>query len=310
VQHASQEEPTKDTDGGLVAGFANLSFDTLAKATSPSSRTTKAVRFTDVPGEQPSSLTLYGVSWSAADWRSLEPEQWYTETVLTMYAEWIRSFVIERNRTALRSRSVKILSPSVVQIVKDSEQGYSITQVAEAIGAQALSRYDYIFAILNTKDTAQTTQPTTRDAFPSPRRGSPGASSSVDGGTHWSLLLLSVSANRYMHFDSLNQHNIQEAQAFAERFSAALFPRGQGEAQLVKVGGTPQQSNSWDCGPIVCWLLKVMVTRMCEDVEWGQQEEKDYWSFGNALCSSDEARTQIRYLIQELSDLRTVLRPR
>ena len=73
-----------------------------------------------------------------------------------------------------------------------------------------------------------------------------------EGGSHWSLLLVSVVDGVAFHYDSLNPSNRQEAHLATHKLSQLLARR----LKYVDLLDSPQQQNSSDCGVFVCMLMR------------------------------------------------------
>ena len=74
----------------------------------------------------------------------------------------------------------------------------------------------------------------------------------AEGGSHWSLLLVSVIDGVAFHYDSLTPANIQEAKLVAHRISQLLGK----PLKFINLDDSPQQENSSDCGVYVCLLMQ------------------------------------------------------
>lgn len=74
----------------------------------------------------------------------------------------------------------------------------------------------------------------------------------AEGGSHWSLLLVSVIDGVAFHYDSLTPANMQEAKLVAHRISQLLGK----PLKFINLDDSPQQENSSDCGVYVCLLMQ------------------------------------------------------
>jgi hypothetical protein len=79
----------------------------------------------------------------------------------------------------------------------------------------------------------------------------------ITSGSHWSLLVYEKLTNKYFYFDSSNNYNLGSAKKVANKISTFLGGKAI-EAEFVALKG-PQQTNTWDCGIHVCWLVEAMV---------------------------------------------------
>ncbi|KAI7552158.1 cysteine proteinase [Hortaea werneckii] len=81
----------------------------------------------------------------------------------------------------------------------------------------------------------------------------------AEGGSHWSLLLVSVIDGVAFHYDSLSPANMQEAKLIAHRISQLLGK----PLKFINLDDSPQQENSMDCGVYVCLLMQhLLISRL------------------------------------------------
>lgn len=73
-----------------------------------------------------------------------------------------------------------------------------------------------------------------------------------EGGSHWSLLLVSIIDGVAFHYDSLSPSNLSEAKLVAHRISQLLGK----PLKFINLEDSPQQENSMDCGVYVCLLMQ------------------------------------------------------
>lgn len=79
----------------------------------------------------------------------------------------------------------------------------------------------------------------------------------AEGGSHWSLLLVSLLDHVAFHYDSLRPSNHSEAQLAAKKIAQLLGK----EVRFVELEDAPQQENSSDCGVFVCVLMRHLLVR-------------------------------------------------
>ena len=75
----------------------------------------------------------------------------------------------------------------------------------------------------------------------------------AEGGSHWSLLLVSLNDGVSFHYDSLWPSNSREAELASRKIGQLL---GGKSLQYVDLEDSPQQENSSDCGVFVCVQMK------------------------------------------------------
>ncbi|OJD31067.1 ulp1 protease family protein [Diplodia corticola] len=77
----------------------------------------------------------------------------------------------------------------------------------------------------------------------------------AEGGSHWSLLLVSVVDGVAFHYDSLCESNDQEARVATQKM-ATLLGRS---LRFISMDDCPQQENGSDCGVFVCLLMRYLL---------------------------------------------------
>ena len=74
----------------------------------------------------------------------------------------------------------------------------------------------------------------------------------AEGGSHWSLLLVSVIDGVAFHYDSLNNSNYHDAKLVAHKMSQLIGK----PLRFINLQDSPQQDNGMDCGVYVCLLMQ------------------------------------------------------
>ncbi|OMP81324.1 NEDD8-specific protease 2, partial [Diplodia seriata] len=77
----------------------------------------------------------------------------------------------------------------------------------------------------------------------------------AEGGSHWSLLLVSVVDGVAFHYDSLCESNDHEARVATQKM-ATLLGRS---LRFISMDDCPQQENGSDCGIFVCLLMRYLL---------------------------------------------------
>lgn len=77
----------------------------------------------------------------------------------------------------------------------------------------------------------------------------------AEGGSHWSLLLVSVVDGVAFHYDSLCESNDHEARVATQKM-ATLLGRS---LRFISMDDCPQQENGSDCGVFVCLLMRYLL---------------------------------------------------
>ncbi|KAF2209915.1 hypothetical protein CERZMDRAFT_113639 [Cercospora zeae-maydis SCOH1-5] len=81
----------------------------------------------------------------------------------------------------------------------------------------------------------------------------------AEGGSHWSLLLVSCIDGVAFHYDSLNNSNYHDGRLAATKISQLLGK----PLHFINLQDSPQQDNSMDCGVYVCLLMQhLLISRL------------------------------------------------
>lgn len=81
----------------------------------------------------------------------------------------------------------------------------------------------------------------------------------AEGGSHWSLLLVSIIDGVAFHYDSLSPSNFNDAKLVAYRISQLLGK----PLRFINLEDSPQQDNGMDCGVYVCLLMQhLLISRL------------------------------------------------
>ena len=114
---------------------------------------------------------------------------------------------------------------------------------------------------------------------------------SREGGTHWSLLLVSIVDGVSFHYDSLPQGNQEEAMAINRRLERLL----EKNIRFIQLHDSPQQENSSDCGVFVCLNMRHLLLKRLLQVHTNQ---KVSMSLGGRRVDSKEGRREMLRLIE------------
>lgn len=115
----------------------------------------------------------------------------------------------------------------------------------------------------------------------------------AEGGTHWSLLLVSILDGVAFHYDSLGGANYAEAN-FAARRMGEIINR---PMRFINLEDCPQQANGSDCGVFVCLLMRhLLVKRLLS----ANAREKVSMSMGGKVVDSNGGRKEMLRIIENL----------
>jgi sentrin-specific protease 8 len=114
-----------------------------------------------------------------------------------------------------------------------------------------------------------------------------------EGGSHWSLLLVSAIDGVAFHYDSLGGANYKEARDATDKLSRIL---GQ-PLRFHNIEDCPQQENGSDCGVFVCILMRhLLVKRLLN----ANAREKVSMSMANKMIDSHGGRKEMMRIIESL----------
>ena len=113
----------------------------------------------------------------------------------------------------------------------------------------------------------------------------------AEGGSHWSLLLVSVVDGVAFHYDSLNPANRQEAEWVTKKISQLLGRR----LQFIDLRDSPQQENSNDCGVFVCIQMRHLLLRK---LLMSSSKEKVSMSMGGKSVDASQGRKEMLRIIE------------
>ncbi|KAL6904162.1 hypothetical protein GGI43DRAFT_421627 [Trichoderma evansii] len=115
----------------------------------------------------------------------------------------------------------------------------------------------------------------------------------AEGGSHWSLLLVSVLDGIAFHYDSLGGANYAEANLATRKLSEIV----QRPIRFVNLEDSPQQENGSDCGVFVCLLMRhLLVKRLLA----ANAREKVSMSMAGKMVDSNGGRKEMLRIIENL----------
>lgn len=115
----------------------------------------------------------------------------------------------------------------------------------------------------------------------------------AEGGSHWSLLLVSVLDGIAFHYDSLGGANYGEANLATRKLSEIV----KRPIRFVNLDDSPQQENGSDCGVFVCLLMRhLLVKRLLV----ANAREKVSMSMAGKMVDSNGGRKEMLRIIENL----------
>lgn len=112
----------------------------------------------------------------------------------------------------------------------------------------------------------------------------------AEGGSHWSLLLVSIRDGVAFHYDSLRPSNYEPARIASEKFSRLCGKT----LRFVNLDDAPQQNNGSDCGMYVCLEMQFLLKRLLQ----GGSGEKFSMSMGQNDVDAPRGRKDMLKLIE------------
>ncbi|KAH7364117.1 hypothetical protein BKA65DRAFT_490453 [Rhexocercosporidium sp. MPI-PUGE-AT-0058] len=113
----------------------------------------------------------------------------------------------------------------------------------------------------------------------------------AEGGSHWSLLLVSVIDGVAFHYDSLSPSNYNEAMLATNKISILLGR----PLRFMNLDDSPQQENSSDCGVYVCIQMRHLLLKRLLSAN---AKEKVSMSMGGKLVDANGGRKEMLKTIE------------
>lgn len=114
----------------------------------------------------------------------------------------------------------------------------------------------------------------------------------AEGGSHWSLLLVSLVDGIAFHYDSLHGSNSH----FASQTTSKMATLLQRPLRFVELHDSPQQNNGSDCGVFVCIIMKYLLVKRLLSTH---NNDKISMSMGSTSIDSNKGRRDMLKLIEE-----------
>jgi hypothetical protein len=114
----------------------------------------------------------------------------------------------------------------------------------------------------------------------------------AEGGSHWTLLLVSIVDGVAFHYDSLPPGNNEEAYRVTLKLGALLNK----SLRYINLEDSPVQENSSDCGIFVCLNMRHLLLKRLLMV---RSDEKVSMSMGGRRVDAREGRKEILRIIED-----------
>jgi sentrin-specific protease 8 len=116
----------------------------------------------------------------------------------------------------------------------------------------------------------------------------------AEGGSHWTLLLVSLIDDVAFHYDSLRPSNYEPARLATKKLEQVVGKK----LTFVDIEDTPQQDNGSDCGIYVCQNMDILTREKLLETE---KAKKIDMSLGQTKWDADNVR---RNMVATIDDLR------
>ncbi|RMZ90878.1 hypothetical protein DV736_g1892, partial [Chaetothyriales sp. CBS 134916] len=204
-------------------------------------------------------LSYYDVRLTKEDITVLRSD-WLTDNVIAFWEEYLeREFL-----TAYKHSHIVLLRPTMSFMLLQSPDP---SKIKDAL--PDFSRTTHVFLPIN--DCTSVTM--------------------AEGGTHWSLLLVSIVDGVAFHYDSLPPGNREEAHMVTARFSQLLGR----SIRFIQLSDAPVQENSSDCGVFVCLNMRHLLLKRLLMV---RTDEKVSMSLGARRVDAREGRKEMLRIIE------------
>jgi sentrin-specific protease 8 len=113
----------------------------------------------------------------------------------------------------------------------------------------------------------------------------------AEGGSHWSLLLVSIIDGVAFHYDSLSPSNWKEANLATKKLSQLLGR----PLRFMNLEDSPQQENSSDCGVYVCIQMRHLLLKRLLSAN---SKEKISMSMAGKMIDANGGRKEMLKIIE------------
>ncbi|KXH59460.1 Ulp1 protease family protein [Colletotrichum salicis] len=201
------------------------------------------------------------LSFTYEDIKSLKND-WLTDNNIAFWEEWLEREVLPKYPQA----RIILLRPSMTFLLMKEPD---MRQIRSAL--PDFSKVTHIFLPINdARNVAQ-----------------------AEGGSHWSLLLVSAIDGVAFHYDSLGGANYAEGRLATHKMSEILGR----PLRYLNLDDSPQQENGSDCGVFVCILMRhLLIKRLLS----ANAREKVSMSMANKLIDSHGGRKEMLKIIESL----------
>jgi len=151
---------------------------------------------------------------------------WLTDNAIAFWQEYLE----REELTSFPKASIVLLRPSMSYMLMNTPNPLTLKEALPDF-----SSITHVFLPIN--DCTDVTQ--------------------AEGGSHWSLLLVSIIDGVSFHYDSMSNANDREARSTTMKLEQLLGKR----LRYIPMVDSPQQENGSDCGVFVCVLMKHLLLK-------------------------------------------------
>ncbi|KAJ9303768.1 hypothetical protein DTO217A2_6780 [Paecilomyces variotii] len=204
-------------------------------------------------------LSYYDIRLTREDIQTLKND-WLTDNVISFWEEYLeREFL-----TQYKNSNIVLLRPSMSFMLLQTPDPRTLRDALPNF-----SRTTHVFLPINDCHNAN----------------------EAEGGTHWSLLLISIVDGIAFHYDSLPPGNRWEAYQVTMKFSALLNR----PIRFINLDDSPIQENSSDCGVFVCLSMRHLLLKR---LLMANSNEKVSMSLGGKKIDASSGRKEIAKIIE------------
>ncbi|KAI4612321.1 hypothetical protein J4E83_007874 [Alternaria metachromatica] len=224
----------------------------------------KARRHLGDPSPDEAYLSYHDVRVTRADLDSIKSNDWLTDNAIAFWQEYLE----REELNAFPKASIVLLRPSMSYMLMQSAEPLSLKEVLPNF-----SHTTHVFLPIN--DNTDVTQ--------------------AEGGSHWSLLLVSIIDGVSFHYDSMTQSNEREARSTTMKLEQLLGKR----LRFIPMNDSPQQENGSDCGVFVCVLMRHLLLKRLLRAD---ASKKVSMSMRDAHINAKDGRRTMLKVIEERRD--------
>ena len=208
-------------------------------------------------------LSYHGILQPREDVDPRRSPGWVADNVIGFWEEYLERSVLARETEA----HVVLLRPSMAFLLMQTRDA-DVLGLAEAL--PKLEHATHVFCPVNDCRNPAV----------------------AEGGSHWSLLLVSIIDRTAFHYDSLSSANLKDAEMLTRKLQRLLgFPLA-----FRDLPNSPQQENGSDCGVFVCASMEhLLLDRLLKS----KRHEKSSMSMASTDIDAGAMRKKMYKVIEK-----------